>query len=195
MTHPYELIVAERFGGLLSHGEHDPDGAACALEAASIARGRPWSDDPDDVELPDLRPLNDGPWTSDEARTEAMVPLVVALWDWPTWAGDRHQAWLSRVASRTTREVLPIVLRAVGLDAEAERCELEGTREEVWAALDASMGESVWARAAIEYAYDAWDDPDVAAQVAPEGAHVSGVDADDLMRLTCRIWTEEAVAG
>jgi hypothetical protein len=127
--HPFTETLSSRFGGVLRHGKHAEDGEACALEAASVARGRRWSDKPGLAGLPDLRPLNDARWPDDATRTEHMLPVVLALWDWAEWKPARRKAWAKRVAERTIREVLPIALRAAGLDAEAERCEREGTRE------------------------------------------------------------------
>ena len=34
----YRDTLARRFSGVLSQGKHEPDGVACALEVASIAK-------------------------------------------------------------------------------------------------------------------------------------------------------------
>jgi hypothetical protein len=60
----YRDVLAQCFGGVLHSGKHAPDGIACALEVASIARGLTWTDAPRRVGLPDLRPLNDARWSS-----------------------------------------------------------------------------------------------------------------------------------
>ena len=109
-THPFTTVLRDRFGGVLTHGAHTPDGAACALEAVSVARGITWTDKPASTRMPDLRPLNDAPWPSDKARTIAMTPLVIALWDWADWTDDRRQRWAENVALHTIREILPLVL-------------------------------------------------------------------------------------
>lgn len=105
MTHPFDKVLKSRFGGLLKHGSHSPDGEACALEAASVARGNSWSQNPRSAGLPDLRELNDGPWSSDEARTRAIRQLVKALWTWPRWGEKRRGDWTRRVVLRFNREL------------------------------------------------------------------------------------------
>lgn len=99
--HPYVEILQTRFGGVLSKGRHSPaDGKANVLEVASLARGLIWTNEPEIVGLPDLQPLNDGPWPSAKARTKALVPVVLALWDWNVWDGVRRQRWARRVVER-----------------------------------------------------------------------------------------------
>lgn len=115
MTHPFDKVLKSRFGGVLKHGSHNPDGEACALEAASVARGNGWDDAPGAAGLPDIRPLNDGPWSSDEGRTRAMVPLVKALWTWPRWGETRRREWRRRAVLRFNREIL----RHTQLEADA----------------------------------------------------------------------------
>jgi hypothetical protein len=119
----FREVLSERFGGRLSAGRHcDTDGAACAIEAAAAARGLWWTDDPAIVGLPDLRDLNDGPWASDARRTEAIAPVVEALWDWTVWTPARRRDWAQTVALGTVREILPHVLRAFGLPEHAAAC-------------------------------------------------------------------------
>ena len=130
------------FGGVIRVEEQD--GAACALEAASVARGREFSDSPRVAGLPDLRPLSDGYciWLDDETRTEHLVPLVKALWGWPQWSRKQQAAWKRRVSERTIREILPCVLRPIGLEAEAERCARTGTVKPEFAALEAALAKT-----------------------------------------------------
>jgi|SRR3990167_624568 len=117
-------IVAQY--GVLSAGQHTKaDGKACVLEAAHAAIGDPWSDTPS--RWPDLRPLNDGPWSSDQARTEALVPVLEALWDWEKWPHYKRTLWVKEVILQTVRELLPPVLTACGLQAEAAACGKAGT--------------------------------------------------------------------
>src|SRR5438552_3500245 len=80
--------------GLLRYGNHTPGVMMCALEFESVVRGREWSDRP--LTLPDLRPLNDGPWSSDKARTSGLLPVMVSLWDWSSWSEERIQQWTDR---------------------------------------------------------------------------------------------------
>src|SRR6185503_12608087 len=118
--HPLDRVLAERFSGLLRNGQHEEDGLACALEAATVARKKKWSDDPESAVLPDLRPLNDATWSCDKARTDALVPAMRALWAWPKWSEKRRKALVDRVTLRLIREVLPEVFEAVKLPAEAK---------------------------------------------------------------------------
>ena len=141
--HPYEQLLHERFGGIIKAGEHDvQEGAACALEAASEARGHGLSDDSGDAGLPTLWPLSDGLciWPDDQTRTQQVVPLVKALWGWPQLSKKRRAAWKWRVIQRTIREIFPCVLRSVGLEAEADRCAQDGTIEAAEAARAAANG-------------------------------------------------------
>ena len=125
--HPFEQVLHGQYGGVIRVEEKE--GAACALEAASVARGRPFSDKPSDAGLPDLSPLSDGNciWPDDQTRTEHLVPVVKALWTWPRWSNRQRSAWKQRVIKRTIGEILPLILRPIGLEAEAERCAREGT--------------------------------------------------------------------
>lgn len=201
--HPYLDVLNTRFAGVLAHGAHAPDGVACALEVASIARGKKWSDSPAVAGLPDLRPLNDGPWPSDRERTRALVPVVVALWDWSEWSPARRKAFAAAVAERTIRELLPPVLRAVGLNAEARRCQQEGTAAAARAAADAyayaaadaaadaAAADADAARAAAYAAYAARDAAYAARAVADAAAR-KPVAPVTLLRRACRLWIEAA---
>src|SRR5262245_2466956 len=95
--------IAERFG-VLTSGSHTPDGAACALEARSQYERRAWTDAPSYLDMPDLRPLNDAPWSSDAARTAAMAPMLMAVA--PVWRSDKRQAWVKAVVLATVREII-----------------------------------------------------------------------------------------
>jgi len=135
--HPFEKVLYERFEGVILPGEHDlEEGVACALEAASMARGRGLSDKPGDAGLPTLWPLSDGLgiWPDHQTRTEHVVPLVKALWGWPQWSQGQKKVWKSRVVQRTIQEILPLILRPIGLEAEAKQCERNGSLEAALAA-------------------------------------------------------------
>jgi hypothetical protein len=126
MEHIYIETLRERFGGVLSAGAHRDSDLACALECEAVARGRTKSDKP--VTLPDIRSLNDA-YPDDASRTAAMARLVLALWDWPQWSAARRARYLGSVVEQTIRRIVPIALRAAGLEAEAMRCEREGTAQ------------------------------------------------------------------
>jgi len=183
-THPLVAVVRDRFGGVLSHGAHQPDGAACINEAVNAARGRPWSDDPG--EWPDLRDLNDAPWSSATARTEHLLPVGVALWDWPDWSPERRAGFARRTAERTGREIVPMALRAAAavhpdathraaLETAAVRCADEGTAavKSARAAARAAADAVSAARAAARAAADAVSAERAAADVAWAGARAA----------------------
>ena len=170
-------VIDARFGGVLRHGKHEEDGQACALEAVSVARGVKWTDAPRLVGMPDLRPINDGRWSSDEARTEALVPVLIALWDWPDWSDARRQAWAERIVLRTVREVLPLAMTRWPEHAAA--CVAAETLQQA----KAGAGAAAAAVAGVAA---------VAADAAEARAADAAARAESVLRLACRIWAEEA---
>jgi hypothetical protein len=190
MTTPvsaYRDTLARRFAGVLSPGKHEPDGVACALEAASIAKGLAWTDDPARVGLPDLRPLNDARWSSDAARTAALVPVVEALWDWASWPEARRVAWAQHVAIATVRDIVSEVVS----EPHATACRRVTTCEEARdAAAYAAYAYATYAAAAnyaaayAAYAYAAY----AAAFAAAFAAR------DRLLTRACAIWIEAVEA-
>ena len=103
-TATFEEFVAERFGGKLYNGSHQPNGRACLHEALNVYQGKDWSDDTSGTL--DLRSLNDAPWSSDEARTEAMLPLGVIVLTLPNWSDERRRAWAKYVAKGVIQRIL-----------------------------------------------------------------------------------------
>lgn len=151
--HPYEQLLHEQFGGAIRAGVHnEQEGAACALEIASLARGRGLSDRQADAGLPTLWPISDGLmiWPDDQTRTKHVLPMVKALWGWPQWSKRRRAAWKRRAIQRTIREILPYVLRSVGLEAEADFCVHNGTIEAADTARAAAEGAVKDARKAAD---------------------------------------------
>ena len=138
--------------GVLTAGAHRPDASAfCALEFSAAVRGKPPSDAPGD--LPDLRPLNDAPWSSDLLRTAHLLPVMAAYWDWGTWSPATQTAVVARVAVLTVNRLIAAL---PGLsDAVSAQCRSART---LAAAADA-------ARAAVAAA-EAWLDGVLAAKAA-----------------------------
>lgn len=107
--------------GVLKHGSHDAGSREyCALEFVSIMRcpkgKNPYqhmTDDPHEVEMPDLRPLNDAieVWggfqskKADTLRTKTLLPVLVVLWDWAKWSQKRQDRWYFNVIKRACTEV------------------------------------------------------------------------------------------
>ena len=159
--------------GILRSGAHQAGSRQfCALEFDSVVRGRDWSDTP--ITLPDLRPLNDGPWRSDAARTAALLPVMVALWDWSTWTRARQRQWASSVALETVKQIiadLPGLPNPIRL-----QCQRATTLAEATAAAGAVGAAAAW-----------W-----AARAA--GAAARAAAAETPLRVACQIWIDAAVA-
>ena len=129
-------LLTERFGGLLRHGAHtEHSGAVCVRELRACALGMRWTDRPDSGweqcgtdNLGSL--LNDLPWPSDEARTQACLPLALLS------EAEAAKDWLARLFDRIASDLLPRAIRLVSsrvrqdvqvkLLALAARCESEG---------------------------------------------------------------------
>jgi hypothetical protein len=207
--HPFDRILTTRFGGLLRHGSHAEDGQACLLEAATVARKQKWSDSPDTAGLPDLRSLNDGPWSSDEARTVAMRPVAIALWDWPEWDEAKRKALTDAVTLRLIREVLPDIFVAIGQAEHAEKMRAapdlaraaEAAEAADWAAeaagaaraarAAAEAAEAAGAARAAEAAAGAARAAEAAAGAARAAAGAARA-ADCVLAQCCLIWKVEA---
>src|SRR5579859_5355762 len=140
--------------GVLKRGAHKhEDREYCALEFVAVMHDEPLNDKPG--HLPDIRPLNDARWSSDESRTAHMLPVLVALWDWATWTPTRKQQWASRVSIEVVRQIVSQLLgltetireecRAVStVDAAARAARAADAAD----AADAAAGAAYAARAA-----------------------------------------------
>ena len=100
----FETTLETRFHGVIGHGMHENGCGACLLECAHHTLGHEWSDAPN--LWPDLRPLNDGPWDTDRARTTHLVPVLRAYWDWSTWMHARQRQVMERVILLTVQRVI-----------------------------------------------------------------------------------------
>lgn len=135
-----EQTIRVRFGGRLYVGSHHEDGMACINEACRAAAGLPWGDEP--IDMPDLRPFNDGDWPTEEARAAAMLKLAMAYIGWDSWPAARKSACVSAIALRTITDILPIVLRDVGQTDIANAC---ATATDLDAADSAARWAACWA--------------------------------------------------
>jgi hypothetical protein len=141
MTKPYHFEGAPenhpflvRLNGFkILSGTHSVENEFCLLECASEARGRKKTDDPSVAGLPDFRSWNDA-YTDDESRTRDAAMVAVACWTWPDVTREKRQVFSVKLAELVIRQILPISLRSIGLNAEAERCEKEGTEDAARAA-------------------------------------------------------------
>lgn len=185
---PFEQFPATlraRFGGQLRHGSHQPDGEACLLEAAHAAVGDAWSDDPD--RWPDLRPLNDAPWSSDALRTQHLVPVLAAFWHWEEWPETRRNAVMEQIALLTVQHLianLPSISASIRMQCRAAttRAEAEAAAWAAWAAAGAA-GAAGAAKAAAGAA-------EAAARAAEAAA--GAAEADRILITACHLWIESA---
>src|SRR5690606_31928557 len=152
-------ILNTRFGGVLNTGKHNPpdgDCNACILELCSIAMGIDWTDDPELVGLPDIRPINDIQGISPRHRAARMIELATAYWGWSNWTAEERKRTVSRIAILTVNR---LIAELPGLsDAIRQQCRDAVTIEDACAAADAA---------------DAADVADVAAADAAAGAYAA----------------------
>jgi len=198
MTISFPEFVAERFGGVLYRGAHLPNGKACLHEALNVYQGKDWSDDTGGTL--DLRQLNDGPWSSDEARTTHMLPLGAIVLAWPTWSPKRRREWTQRVAEGVIREIVPPALRraaevipekAPALLAAATRCEIEGSRAAARAAARAAhAARAVLAAEAAVEAAEAARSAGAAVEAAEAARSAGAAESDEPLRILCRLMVE-----
>jgi hypothetical protein len=176
-----------------SHGFPGPDGGTCINEAAIVAAGFKYHkvDRAEDcppcfsrviagyaIRLNDRMP--------DDLRQELLMPFVVRL----AGTADTREKEIERaahIAVQTIKRILPISLRAIGLDDHAKQCagaeSLEAAKaaakaaKAAKAAADAADAAAAAAAAAnAAYAADAAAD---AAAYAADGAAIAAADAAD----------------
>ena len=171
--------VIARHGGVLKSGVQSPeDGQCCVLEARSLCLGMEMTDDPSLVGMPDIRPLNDAGWSSDEKRTEAMIRLCVAYADWSRWTYAQRSRVMSRVAIQTVRRIIGELL--VLPEKVREKCRKAED-------LDAAAGAAGDAEAA---GYAAAGDAGYAAARAARDAEDAA--RDSVIETAVDIWIEAA---
>jgi hypothetical protein len=108
-----ETILETYFARGLSEGVGHEDGQVCIETAITLAIGETLSDRPICVSLVDQEfwiRINDGLWSSPEARAVALRPAVFPQLG---TAGRDRSAWARAVMLGVIREVLPPALRAV----------------------------------------------------------------------------------
>jgi len=126
ITEQHVNAALAKAGGVVRNGAHEPptngECKACIRELRALALMEAgsdirWTDRPDGGSPTDRAciAINDGPWSSNEARTESCLPLVYLT------EADATAGWVAHYALRTVREILPLALEAVGVDASACR--------------------------------------------------------------------------
>lgn len=180
---------------LLSSGQHAPDGQGCALKYLSVARGIPWTDDPQQVRCFDFRAINDIQ-VSDEVRTQWMLPLI-RLYDGSLdWPIARQLAVAKRIVALTIQRLRPVsptfmdhamwaavagVVVEVELVAE-DAAEAVGARAKEWA----ELAEVVAAAAARASAWAS------AASALMASAAAGPARVEQVFIRACQIWIEAA---
>lgn len=148
-------VLAVVDAGLVRGLGHAKPGEMCVEAAVCYALGEPHSDSPSCVSAAVRAPkitLNDACWSSNAARTAGMRAVAIAQ----LGSKDIDQTIFARfVAEQTIRHILPITLRAAGLNVEADRCEREGTGQSAGIAQFAAANATAAYAAATAAAYAA----------------------------------------
>jgi hypothetical protein len=154
-------------------------GQVCIEAAIALACGEELTDEPSCVhpvvQAHAIR-LNDSGWSSSTARGNGMRAYALQQLGCREIDGVR---FAQMVALRTIREVLPIALRAAGLEEHAVNCE---------SATDLTAADAAAAAAAARYAADAAAAARYAAAAARYAADAA--DADQVLALAAKIATE-----
>jgi hypothetical protein len=185
-----QALLNHHDDGVLRRGAHQPGREFCALEFDSIIRGRKWSDAP--ITLPDLRPLNDGPWSSDASRTAHLLPVMVALWDWATWTPERKRGWVTRVVILTVQRIISELPTLP--DNVREQCRNATTLESATKAAEAAHAAAHAAAYAAEAAHveAAYAAARAAAYAASAAAYASHGASEAPLITACAIWIHAA---
>ena len=181
-------------------------GKMCIEAAVCYAMGLPHSDTPSCV-APAVRAfkigLNDSAWSSNKARAQGLKQIAVAQ------LGSEsidEALFMKEVARLIIQKVLPISLRASGLEAEALRCELGGTEASAHAAaraadvaadVAAAAGDAGYAAAyaAARAAYAAARAAGYAARAAGYAAGYAARAAADVAAYAAAYAADAAAAG
>jgi hypothetical protein len=190
--------------GLLKKGAHSKnDNACCILEARSLCMGLKKTDNPDKLNMPDIRTLNDAPWSTDELRTEHMLRLDEALRPWATANQNQRVNFVRRVAILTVNQVISalpylsdeIRLKcrdAKDLDAASDAASYAASAAS-YAASAASYAASAasYAASAASYAASAASYAASAASYAASAASdAASAASDEVMISTVNLWIE-----
>jgi len=155
--------MIQRHGGVIAAGGHTgryhiPDVPLCLLELAAACLVEDGllsriTDDPNDLDRPDYRAINDAPWSSREAATEPLIRLHIAFTDWGQWTEERRQRVVSQIVRDTVREIIAELPDVP--DRIRDRCQAAATMSEcAEAAMATAVAESAawaaWAKSVSE---------------------------------------------
>ena len=157
--------------GLVSGVGLPEPGRMCVEAAVCYAMGLPHGDEPTCVNAAARRAkivLNDAAWSSKAARAAGMLDASIAQLG-SAEPGFNARKFAEVYALLTVQRVLPIALRAVGLEAEAKACEaaddMDAADAAARAAARAAWDAAAWA--AADAALAAADAADAAAEDGP----------------------------
>ena len=128
--------------GLVSGVGQPEPGQMCVEAAVCYAMGLPHGDRPTCV-APSVRAykigLNDANWSSPQVRAKGMARVAIAQ-----LGSDSidERAFVSELALQTIRQILPLALRAAGLEEHAAACESSTLLKGARAAADAAAADA-----------------------------------------------------
>jgi hypothetical protein len=71
----------------------------------AVAIGHEWTDSPEALGMPEIRGLNDA-FRDERLRTQHMLRVLTALYDYPDWSADRRRQWCERIVIETVRRII-----------------------------------------------------------------------------------------
>ena len=198
--HQLRDLLDQRFHGVLLTGKHQENSQACAMELLSVAKGIPWTDNPEAVRSFDLRSINDVR-VDGVVRAQHLLPLLAAYADSMDWPVEQQARVVTRIILLTINRLisqLPQLPSAV-----AQKCRDAATLTEVIRAAEdtakaAEDTSSARAAEAVRAAARAAEDADWAAssaRAAEATAWAAMVAAGDAARQNvfidiCALWME-----
>lgn len=99
-------LLQSRFHGTIKAGKHKENSDCCILEYASVCRGIPWTDDPEQLRCFDIRQINDACWPNDELRTEWMIKLYDAIEGSLDWPIEVQKKFILQITIETMRQLI-----------------------------------------------------------------------------------------
>jgi len=207
-------ILQERFNGVILKGKHLEDGECCILEYRSVKMGISWTDSPTLTRTFDIRALNDGPWSSDQLRTEWMLKLEEAVGGSLDWPQERQQIFIENVIIKTVQQIISqlspnekikqqcinvktladAAYAAYAADAAAYAAYAAAYADAADAYAAAAAADAADAARAANAAYAAADAAyaaaNAAAYAAAANAYAAARAADTILITACKIWIE-----
>ena len=139
----YAEFIERRFGGVLKHGPHEPNGQCCYIEGRAAYLGLKWTDDPSATGDYDFRGLNDA-FPDDESRTRNMIRLDASCAGARNWLPEHQVKFAEFVVISLAQR---IIADLPGLpDSIREQCRNVTTLDDARAAARAASYAASYAR-------------------------------------------------